>query len=322
MNGEKKFGFSINQARLEEIVKQIVEARISRQGIFSIAFKTFLPQWNLPKELEFNPQRIETIDPLSTAKYLWTCVFFERLSQSRVIMRNAQRVWNSDKRWIFYPEKVVEKDIFEIDEVLKNRFQFGLMGNNEEHPSERFRYNSYKIMKEYMGDPRTIIQWNSVEEARKKLMEFKGIGTGIANLYIIYLLDRKIALPTNPEDILFKIDIHKGRIPLNTNALIPENGEVYREDIAKSLEHAYLNACKNRKIDPSLADASLWIIGSEVCVKRDYNVCCMYCPLVDKYCVSNVAQDENTGRFKIYDPNGKRIETRKNMGQRFFNFGI
>lgn len=317
----KKFGYLIDQKRLEKVVKRVDLARIAKERIFALEFKTFLPQWNLPEELEFDPQRDEIANPLIAANYLWTCAFFERLSQSRVIMRNAQKVWNSDMQWIFFPKAVIKKDIFYIDDILKKGFQFGLRGRNEEYPAERFRYNSMKLVMEYSGDPRNIIEGKSVDEARKKLMEFKGIGTGIANLYIIYLLDRKIASPTNPEDILFKVDIHKGRIPLNTNSISTENGEVYREDISRDLEQAYLLACKNQNIDPSLTDAALWIIGSELCAKQDYHSCST-CPLVNSYCVSNVSEDENTGRFKVYDSKGKRVETRKNIGQQTFNFDI
>jgi endonuclease III len=315
----RNFRFLIDQKRLGEVVKVVYEAMLAKEGIFSLDHKTFLPQWNLPKELEFDPQKDETVDPLTAANYLWTCAFFERLSQSRVIMRNSKKVWDSQDRWIFYPKKVVEKDMLKVDEVLSSGFQFGLKGKNEESPAMRFWYNSSKLVSEYDGDPRQIVQGNSVDEARRRLMEFKGIGSGIANLYIIYLLDRKIAFPENPEDILFKVDVHKGRIPLNTNSILPENGEVHRENISRALEQAYLLACVNQGIDPSLTDASLWIIGSELCARQDYHSC-SNCPLVDKYCVSNVAEDQRTGRFVVYDKSGKRIETRKNIGQGTLEF--
>lgn len=325
MGNAKRFGFRIDQERLEEVVSCVVRARDEKRGIFSIDPKEFLPQWNLPLETEYNPQRDETKDPLTAANYLWTCSFFERLSQSKVIMRNARRVWNSDRRWAFYPNEVVKKDPYHIEDILRSGFQFNLQSDGEEAPAIRFYDNAVKLVDKYDGDPRAMVEGLSVKEARKNLMEFKGIGSGIANLYIIYLLDREIASPSNPEDILFKVDIHKGRIPLNTNSLIPENGEVHRENISRVLEHAYLSACKNLNLNSSHTDATLWIIGSEGCAKRDYNWCRTNCPLVDTYCESNVYEDQQSGRYKVYenvDGVLRRVETRKNIGQSVLEFDV
>ncbi|MBS3073149.1 hypothetical protein J4477_04920 [Candidatus Pacearchaeota archaeon] len=318
---EKRFGFSIDQKRLEEVIQVVCESRKNSKGIFSRDALNFLPQWNLPEELEYNPRQTSPKMPFEASLYLWTCSFFERLSQSREIIKNARRVWDSDKNWIFYPEKAFEKDLFCIEDVLREEFRFNLQGLNEEAPAQRYFYNSGLLLKKYGGDPRNIVNGLSVDESRKGLMEFKGIGSGIANLYIIYLMERRISSVIDPENILLKVDVHKGRIPLNTNAVIPLNGEVHQSDLAVSLEGEYGKAIKSRGQDPITADSSLWIIGSEVCSTQDYSKCRTYCPLVDKYCISNVGLDRESGRY-IVSKSGKRVETRKNIGQEDFDFEV
>ena len=318
----KRFGFRVDRERLEEVVKAICGARDQKRGVYALNEKQFLPQWNLPQELEYNPQREETNNPLEASKYLWTSAYFERLSQSRTIMRNALKTWHSDKRWIFDSYEVSRRMVDDTKEVLRDYFQFGLQSTGEEAPHIRFKDNATKLYKEYSGDPRNLVDGLSVDESRRRLMEFKGIGTGIANLYIIYLLDRKIASPSDPENILFKVDIHKARIPLNTNSLIPQNGDVHRDDISGVLEQEYLTVCKSLDKESAKVDALIWLLGSLGCNKKDYHWCKANCPLVDRYCESNVSENQQTGRFSVYDSDGKRIETRKNMGQGILEFEI
>jgi len=101
--------FIIDEERLDLVNRTLCEAFKAGKGIFSNGFKQFLPQWNLPSELEYEPQQTPTSDPLRAALYLWTCAFFERINQSRFIITNAARVWNSkEMRWFFHPELVLQ----------------------------------------------------------------------------------------------------------------------------------------------------------------------------------------------------------------------
>jgi hypothetical protein len=182
---------------------------------------------------------------------------------------------------------------------------------------ETFIKNAGHLLEKYDSDPRNLIQNLSVEESRNKHMEFEGIGTGIANLNIIHFADRKIASPTDPENMLFKVDVHKGRIPLNVEAITPKNGnrEIHVSTIVDELEKAYWNTCKKYQLDPKITDAAIWIIGSAVCTKRNYRVCLANCPLsVDNTCIANTPLNQQNGRYQIKDEQGKRIDTRRDMG--------
>lgn len=307
-----KYGFRIDGDRLDNILKRAYNAIVNKTGIFERGSERFLPQYALPSELEYNPKRKEVKNPETAAKYLWACAFFERLSQSRVIIRNAQATWNSNRNWIFYAEKVIDRKVEDVEKVLKEDFQFALQGINEASPGERFHYNAQKLVNQYDGDPRNLVSNLNVVDAREKIMEFKGIGSGIANLFIMYLFDREIAKPNDPEELLFKVDIHKSRIPVNTNAVRPAGDEIRRGQLSTALEEAYCASGKRLNIDPSMTDRALWIIGSELCAQQDYNACHL-CPL-EKICQSNVMEDQKTGRLIVYEK-GKRVDTRKNLGQ-------
>ncbi len=334
MVSRRKYKFTLDKKRLEEVCLSAHNAYKNREGIFR-DFKKFLPQWNIPSELEFAPQRIEVKDPLQASLYLWTCVFFERANKSSTIIRNALRTWYNPKtRWIFDPKEVIkhtpseieilEHNLFSIEkkkskgligQVLKNSMQFNLQSTNENSPEVRFYNNAQRLISEYDGDPRNLIRFNTVSQARENLMQFEGIGSGIANLFIIYMLHRNIVLPRDPKNALLKIDIHKGRIPVNTDSVKPLNGEIARdESYATELEKAYNQISKKNGIPAEELDDALWIIGSEMCARQDYNKC-SGCPFLEKLCTANCAENQITGRYDVYSPDKNRIDVRRNKGQ-------
>jgi len=324
---ERRFGFKLDFDRLEEVCVLAYETLMKRDGIFSRGVKRFLPQFNLPLDLDNAsvkkrilasdfPWEVEVSDPSATTKYLWTCVFFERMNQSDLITRNAHAVWGDPrKNWMFQPERVADANYSDIEDILMRDFQFNLQSENEDSPATRFRNNADLLIRKYGGDPREIVDGSKVGQARRNLMEFQGIGTGIANLFIIYLMDRKLACPSDPENALLKVDVHKGRIPVNCGAVTPTNGEIYRDErYADDLEKAYHSICKKHGFDARRLDAALWAVGSKGCARQDYTHCRMVCPLFD-LCEGFTPEDKKTGRFLVYDENGKRIDTRRYKNQ-------
>jgi endonuclease III len=289
----------LDKEKLEKMCYVVYHAAKDKQGIFRNGLGQFLPQFNMPRG-DYNK-----------AGYLFTMVSLERKALTRINIRNAKEIINNKFTidWIFDPYQVSKATLEDITKIFVEDFQYNLDGF-----PKNYKANCQKIVKEYNSCPTNIINWKTIEESRKRLMEFKGIGTGIANLFIIYLLDAKLAYIKDPENILLKVDVHKGRLPLNTNSIIIPNSEIRRDQIVKILESAYLETCKNKFLDPCFLDAALWIIGSEVCAKRDYEKCARDCPLSKELCISNIPEDETNGKYSILDKNGRRIETRKNVG--------
>ncbi|MFA5992937.1 MAG: hypothetical protein WC796_04485 [Candidatus Pacearchaeota archaeon] len=310
--------FVVDVDRIDLVNTTLCDAFKQERGLFSGGFKQFLPQWNLPSEVEFDPPAIKVQDPLRASLYLWTCAFFERMNQSRYIITNAARVWNDpNKRWFFHPVQVATHSLEQISDITLGEFQFNLTGLREEPPEKRYLDNALLLVNEYHGDPRKLIEERTVEEARKNIMQFKGIGSGIANLYILYLLEREITSPTDPENVLLKVDIHKARLLLNTQAVKTKSQRVRRGMLTPALEKAYLESSRRQGLDPRDLDAALWITGSEGCARRDYSFCLYHCVLCDSLCTSLIGYDENTSDFLVFDDSQgtRRVDTRKNVGQ-------
>lgn len=301
-NGDK--GFVIDYERLREVSQRAHRAYVEGRGIFRHK-ETFLPQWALPRDFEYEPQRTETRHPVQAGDYLWLLASLERKSLTRQNIKNGLEVWGDEgKRWIFSPEEVVERTYEDVSKVVVSDFQYPM----QSFP-DNFLYNNQVIVNEFGGHARNIINNQTVEESRRRLMEFKGVGTGIANLFIIYCTDRGIAHVQDPENVKIKIDIHKGRIPVNTDAVTLVNDRIRRDVLVPSLEEAYLEICKEYGFDSKNLDSALWLIGSQICARRDFGRCVSLCPL-EKLCVSCVDEDPLTSELVSYSKN-KRVEVRR-----------
>lgn len=306
--------FYIDIQRLTDVCKKAYSAYENGSGIFRDK-KRFLPEWNLPEELEHSPRRIETKSPELAANYLWLMALLEKRSQSRFNMKNGVRVYSQrDKKWIFDPNEVIIRPLEEVRDVMSREFRYTMAGF-----AENLVHNDGVLVREYGGNAMNVIDGRSYEEARERLVGFKGVGPGISNLFIIYLMNRKVASVTDSEETCLKIDIHKSRIPANTGAIVPVNKRVRRDLLVPVLERAYNEICRENGFNSSELDAALWIIGSEGCAKMNYKRCVSFCPL-EEICQSCVREDDSTGELIIFDENGERVETRVGVNQFGFDF--
>lgn len=306
-------GFTTDFNRLEELVLRIHDAAIKREGIFQGGFKRYLPQFNLPQELEHEPEVRETKDSKTASLYLFTEAFFERRTKSAQIIRNAKIAWVHD-RWFFDPEQVIEHGVSDVERVMQDVFNYAYSGPNEAPPWEHYMFNAEHLVEKRQGDPRKAVTGFTASQARDNIREFRGFGNGIANLYLMYLIDRNIAQPVDPENALLKIDVWKSMLPINVGAVIPNDEEISRNEVlGRELEAAYHAICKKHNLDSAFVDSAVWIAGSEGCRTKDYLFCQDHCPAL-AMCQSRVYEDAGTGRFQVVK-NGERIEVRKNMGQ-------
>jgi len=312
-NGNREF--SIDYERLKEISARAYHAYEDGRGIFKHK-ERFLPQWAIPPEIEYEPQMAETRLSNRAGNYLFVLASMEKKSQTKQNIKNGLKTWaNPETRWIFSPEEVVQRNLREIKQVLSQNLRYTI--NNF---SSNFLSNNHMMVDEYEGYAKNIIDGQTVEESRRRLMMFKGIGTGIANLYIIYCTDRQIAQVQDPEEMRLKVDIHKARVPTNTNAVLPANGRVRRDLLVPALEASYLQVCRDEGFNRGRLDSALWLIGSQICVKKDMAQCVSLCPL-EKLCVSCVREDNTTGELVVLE-NGRRVETRKGVEQFHLNVGL
>jgi endonuclease III len=292
----------INRRHLDVITAKACRALDKKKGIFVKGAKRFLPQFNIPQELEYSPPRTRVKKPRLAAHYLWTSASFERRAKSRELMAGFTELWE-EKRWFFNPREVIKKSLEEITEAVKKDLRYGL----SETPAY-FLDNAKRLITDYGGNPRNLIVGRTVEEARTEISKFRGVGPGIANLFILYMFDRKIALPADPENLMLKIDVHKARVLINTE-VIKSEVNVRRSDIVPLAEIAYRESCRRQNLDPSTLDAALWIIGSEVCNARNYEACVDKCPFAEELCKGYVPENRVTGKYLINNPDSRiRIE--------------
>jgi endonuclease III len=303
--------FSIDQDKINELVKRVYLAYLHETE----RFVSFMPQHNLPPELEYSTKQREVKEPLLASQFLLTEAFFERRTQSKQIIKACLAVWNNpDERWIFNPAEVVKRrkaleGLFEIDKVMQ-KLPYTAHNGNSLVVSDKYRQNARAIMSKFGGDPRNMVAGKTSEEARKDIDSLWGIGNGIANLYISYLVEREIATPLDPRNALLKVDIHKARIPLNIEAVITKERELRRSLLESPLEQAYWKASTDYSFPPEILNGALWVNGSEFCQPKDYAFCQLNCPVADM-CKAYTPEDRKTSRFLLRDEQGRRIDARK-----------
>ena len=84
--------FTIDYARLKEICLRAYRAYEEGRGIFREK-ESLLPQWNIPADLEYQPQRTETRSSGEASNYLWLLASMEKRSQTRQNIKNGLKVW-------------------------------------------------------------------------------------------------------------------------------------------------------------------------------------------------------------------------------------
>ena len=115
---EYKGILSVDKGMLAKMCIMAHDAYKNREKIFEKSREEILPQWNLPRSLEYNPKRIEVLDPLGASKYLLMMASLERKSQTRVNIINGLKTWNNPKKsWIFDPHKVSKRSVKDIEKL-------------------------------------------------------------------------------------------------------------------------------------------------------------------------------------------------------------
>ena len=302
----------INNVGLMEVLKTVAGAVERGEGFFHGDWKReFLPEWNLPPELEHEPRQQEVKKPLEASLYLFTRCFMDRMSLSSSLSKYAQAAWaNEGLQWIFDPVQVVDRTVDEVSGVLVNHFRYNLDIIPGMNAGEGYSKNCKRLLEEYGGDPRTIIAGRSVDDALTDLREFHGFGPGISRLYLTETHHRGIAVVNNPEELENKIDRHKGRILFNTEVLTTTERRANMSSVVSVAQPAYAAAFQANGVDVATIDAALWIIGSEGCRARNYSICRAYCPLSRGHCKSNTLLEHDSGQYILRDDNGP-IDTRQ-----------
>ena len=282
----------IHKERFYHMCDLAVKRYEEGNGFWKKAKQKYLPQWNLPEELERGLVHSTDKSLKAAANYLFLMAQLERRVQSKQNIINAKQIGeDSSKKFIFDQSKVASKQVEEIARILREDLKYPF-----KEIAQHYMVNCKELVENWGGDPRNLIKGYSIEEARKNIQLMKGMGNGIANLLLIYLGERKIVSIQDLNKLCPKVDIHKTRIPLNVGATEIQEG-LRRDAIVPLLEEAYKDVVGGG-LNPFSLDAALWIIGSEICKKKNAARCATHCPL-EKMCTNYWVEDKPTTKIFI-----------------------
>src|SRR3989344_8614758 len=186
----KRFWFSHKTA--EKLLPELVEAYHSRSGIFRDRDKIF-SEMPLPKGVEWE----------SSEHFNWwfVTVMSDHAVKSRMHYPRSRLLYELIQEEgspnIFNPD-VASRLEFHVIKSQLDRMCYG--ANN--HP-KALRENSMRLVNEYDSNPKNLFSGvTDVREAKELLMTFNQFATGIAGLYLTFLVKYGLVRFDNPEDLL------------------------------------------------------------------------------------------------------------------------
>lgn len=310
-------------ADLEKLIaacRLLDQAIASESGLFSGDWRSrYLPQWQMPTSFEHTPRERELAEPANAAKWLFLRNFLDRRSKSSDLRIYAGRTWESEHRWLFFPEDVVQSDAEHIRNAIKHNFHYDLDIRPGTHIGQGHLTNCQILLADYEGDPRKIFSDVTCAESRERIDAFEGFGPGLQRLFSIEMYDRKLAAVSDPESLAPKVDRHLAKLLFALGAYERVQESVHYSKVCQGAPDFYLDAMHKSGVDPLTIGSAFWIIGSEGCRIQDKRHCqTIACPLYSN-CEGLPYLDNVNGRLTLLTSNGKKMDTR-GKGQEILNF--
>lgn len=165
------------------------------------------------------------------------------------------------------------------------------------------RNNLKRLVSEFDGDPMNIFSNNSFDTNLKELKKFDGYGNGISSLLLIFLERYGIK---KTEGLVPKIDRHFIKVS-SACGLIETNENMRVSNVCNSLFNLYKEVITENGFDSVILDPTIWIIGHELCLKKDITYCSELCPL-EEYC-SKELPTQKLSRIVSYE----KVESKKQL---------
>jgi hypothetical protein len=289
----------LNKENAIEVSKAVISAYENKEKLFSHA---------IIKEIMFPEKQLVSVLP-KEKQALW--LFFSCLGDKMV---------SSEIYYKQFREFYLSNPDFFDSKNLKNRNSFvkGLGGEFTKKvqvaiPDDFIHFaasNAKKLANDFNGNPVNALRGNDFKTSVKNLKQFSGYGTGLASLYLIFLNRYDIR---KTEGLAPKIDRHFLRISAGCGIAQIEEGS-RADSLAEKLSKLYEEVCNENKIDAAYLDAAMWVIGKEVCSKKDAAYCKLLCP-IDDYCNKELPKI-NREDARMY--RGKNHKS--NLNQLLFDF--
>lgn len=266
-----------NPERAVQVAKAVQEAYTNGRGLFRHA------------KIEVSPEHraVEGI----TSKYDKSCLLFcaiatDRGVQSRIHYPKFRAGYDINPRNIL-PNEIASSSSRQVKELFGNLYGIGLT------QVVREIHESCKIIAgQYEGDPRKIFEGiPCVHDAvvalsdRKSHKKLPGFGAQVTKLLLKNYTELCLVEFPNAQEAQPKIDLHQIRISIGTGILTFEKeGRYHASAITQVLSEGYETLCRERRLDGRTFNSLLWTVGSNLCNRRDEEVCFGGCPLYGAFC--------------------------------------
>lgn len=289
----------INSEKAKDIAITLFEKINSVEGIFG---HNDMPEDHLPIGIKKgSEEHLMFITLMVSLDY--------GFKDANILWRNGRNCFEDAKlRWVFYPEKVRDKSLDEIESVLVEcdlgpfyKKNAGIIQGISLSLFEKYNSSPMTLIQESNYDARTIFEKKFDSRFKNS---FKSLsGDKIFPLWIRMLHDN-IELPLkNIDKIPIPVDVHIARATFSTGALTGNYGgtipKIFHK-IDETWERA-IELVDHPKLKYRLQlDKPLWHLSKYGCTHREGNACPRKstCPL-SEFCVSGVVNVSPKKVFQI-----------------------
>ncbi|MCK4670615.1 MAG: hypothetical protein KAT43_05425 [Nanoarchaeota archaeon] len=245
--------YTFDIERAYDILKVGIKAREERRGVFAYDF--LYPEATLPPFIEPGSK--------DNAMYWFLSTFWD-------YGIGSARFYKDFYFYISYFPQHLDARVLRARGWWNNRKHFKkYISHPNAKPGAKYLDSALDILIEkYDGDPTNIVNdIDDINEARKRLIEFKNFREKKANLLLLYYTRYGITSFENLGHHQVAVDTHKVRVPANLGIfnVTPEE-EVKEKFCIEFMNRAYQELIRQHPdLDVSKVDDVFWVIGARLC---------------------------------------------------------
>lgn len=269
-----------NKIRAKTICEIVENAYKNREKLFSYKL--------IQKKMIPENQLISLIPKEKIATWLFFALPADRMVDSTILYKQFSDFYISNPNF-FDKDKLLTYDQIGMPNLkISSVFDYNKF-------MEFTKNNFKKLMSEFDGNPMKIFSNGSFDTSLKELKKFDGYGNGISSLLLIFLQRYGVRETIG---LVPKIDRHFIKVSSGCG-LIETNQGMNIGSVSNSLFKLYKEVISTNGFDAVILDPAIWIIGHELCSKKDMTYCKELCPLED-YC-SKILPKQELGKISSYE---------------------
>jgi len=199
-------------------------------------------------------------------------------------MRKASDVYASARKMVedYGVHEILHMDEKTSDQLVREYIEDKpASGNSYDDPGKNFYAKNQLLLKEFEGNPLNIAKdTGDVKKIIKNIRKFPTFAEGKSALLLKNYVRFGMIKLDNLYELPIKVDRHVVRISVNQKVLAVEpEGRCRSNTMVPRLKKLYLQVTMEEKISPVELDDALWVIGSQMCVKKQISYCKANCPM-------------------------------------------